>query len=79
MDQVVICLLLSAEARVRALVSPCGVYGEQSGIGTGFSPSSSLFTYQYYTTIALHTYISPGDEQTARVAAIQRHGLTPST
>jgi hypothetical protein len=31
---------LSAEARVRARVSPCGTCGGQSGTGTGLTPSS---------------------------------------
>jgi hypothetical protein len=34
---------LTAEARVRARVTPCGIWGKQSGTGTGFSSSSSVF------------------------------------
>jgi hypothetical protein len=43
MAQVISCRPLTAEARVRAWVNPCGICGGQSGIGIGFSPSSSGF------------------------------------
>jgi hypothetical protein len=38
MDQVVSRRPLTAEARVRARVNPCGICGGQSGTGTGFTP-----------------------------------------
>jgi hypothetical protein len=48
---------LSAEAWVRARVNPCGIRGGQSGTGTGFSTSSSVFPCQYHSTVALQTHI----------------------
>jgi hypothetical protein len=54
---------LSAEARVRARASPCGICGEQSDIGTGLCTSSSVFPCQYHFTVALHIMYHVGDEQ----------------
>jgi hypothetical protein len=42
MAQAVSRRLLTAEARVQFQASQCGFYGGQSGIGTGFSPSTSV-------------------------------------
>jgi hypothetical protein len=50
---------LTAEARVQARISPCGICGGQRGTVTGFSPSSSGLACQYHSTLALHTHISP--------------------
>jgi hypothetical protein len=41
---------LTAEARVRSRVSLCGICGGQSDTGTGFSPSTSVFPSQFYST-----------------------------
>jgi hypothetical protein len=42
----------TAEARVRSRVSPCGIYGGQSDIGTGLSPSTSVFSCQFHSPCA---------------------------
>jgi hypothetical protein len=44
---------LTTDSWVCGWVSPCGIYGEQSGTGTGFSLSSLVFTN---TLPGLHTH-----------------------
>jgi hypothetical protein len=51
---------LIAEARVRTRVSPCGICRGQSGIGTGFTPSSPVFPCRYRVIVALHFHIPSG-------------------
>jgi hypothetical protein len=41
---------LTAEARVRSRVSPCGICDRQNDTGTGFSPSTSVFPCQFHST-----------------------------
>jgi hypothetical protein len=52
MAQVVSHRPLIAEARVRAQVSSCGIYGGQDSTETGLSPSSSVFPCEYHSTVA---------------------------
>jgi hypothetical protein len=46
---------LTAEARVRAGVSPCGIWGGQRGLGQVFL-SYSMFPCQRHPTVAPYSY-----------------------
>jgi hypothetical protein len=50
MAQAVSCRPTTAEARVRSGVNSYGICGGRSGTGTGFSPSTSIFTCQFHST-----------------------------
>jgi hypothetical protein len=58
MAQVVSRWPLTAEARVRVRVDPCGICGGQSGTGAGFSPISSVFSCKYHSTIDPYSSIT---------------------
>jgi hypothetical protein len=51
------CQPLTAETRVWSQTSSCGVCNGQSGTGTGFSPSTSVFPCQCPTTNAPNSFI----------------------
>jgi hypothetical protein len=57
----------TAEARVHVRVNPCGICVEQSGTGTGFSSSSSVFLVSIIPP-GLHIYISFGGSSSETVS-----------
>jgi hypothetical protein len=60
MAQVVSRLPLTDEARVRVLISPCGIRGGQSGTARGFCQSSSVVPCQYNSAVDLNNHVSSG-------------------
>jgi hypothetical protein len=61
MAQVVSRRPLTAKARVRARVSPCRICGGQSGSGTGFSLSYSVFPVTNIIPTSLSKLVSSGE------------------
>jgi len=47
---------LNMKARVRSQASPCEIYCGLRGTRTGFPPSTSVFSCQYYTTSAPYSF-----------------------
>jgi hypothetical protein len=51
---------LTVEAQVRVQASPCRICVGQSGIGTDFSPTPSVFPNQYHVAVAPYSGVSSG-------------------
>jgi hypothetical protein len=68
---------LSVEDWVCTHVSPSLICGGQTGTGTGFSPSSSIFSCQYHTTIALYSSIIAPKVCNSPNQAAHHHSLGP--
>jgi hypothetical protein len=47
------------QAQVRSQARQCEICGGQSGTGTGFALSTSVFPCVYYSTKALFSFIHP--------------------
>jgi hypothetical protein len=50
--------LLTPGARIRSQASSCEIYAGQSGTGTRFPPTTSVFPFQCHSTSTPYTYSS---------------------
>ena len=55
--QAISCWPFTTEAGLHYQASPCGIYGEQISTGTRFPPSTSGFSSQYHSIVAVRLFI----------------------
>lgn len=72
-------LSLDGRARVRFQVSPCKNFGWQIFTGTGFSPGTSGFHYQHYSTKVPHLFPSTSCSYQKEKEAISEKLTTNNT
>ena len=65
---------LTAEARVRSRVRPCGICGGKIGTVTGFSLSPSVFRCQFYSTGAFKMEKLEKTSSSSQGCTISRQG-----
>jgi hypothetical protein len=63
---------VTAKARDRTPVTPCGMCCGNSSAETGFSPSFSVLSCRCHSAMAVHVHCDLGDEIGPLVAVVQR-------